>query len=89
MALAYLAFGYGLRMLSAATATTLTLFEPLVATLLAIVVVGERLSHAGWVGFGLVGAGLVIITTSGIRARAAPMGTKAPNTVRSSVRKRT
>jgi DME family drug/metabolite transporter len=63
MALAYLAFGYGLRTLSAATATTLTLFEPLVATVLAIVVVGERLSPTGWIGFILVGVGLVVVAT--------------------------
>ena len=66
MALAYLAFGYGLRMLSAATATTLTLCEPLVATLLAIVVVGERLSPTGWAGFALVASGLVIVATAGV-----------------------
>ncbi|GGE89657.1 DMT family transporter [Mycetocola zhadangensis] len=67
MALAYLAFGYGLRMLSPATATTLTLLEPLVATSLAIVIVGERLQPVGWVGFALVGAGLVVIATAGVR----------------------
>jgi DME family drug/metabolite transporter len=71
MALAYLAFGYGLRMLSAATVTTLTLFEPLVATVLAVIVVGERLSTTGWLGFGLVGVGLVIVSGSrvGFRTR--------------------
>lgn len=69
MALAYLAFGYGLRMLSAATVTTLTLSEPLVATTLALVVVGERLSPAGWVGFGLVASGLVILATAGVGPR--------------------
>jgi DME family drug/metabolite transporter len=66
MALAYLAFGYGLRMLSAATATTLTLLEPLVATVLAILVVGERLSPVGWCGFALVGVGLVLMATAGV-----------------------
>jgi DME family drug/metabolite transporter len=71
MALAYLAFGYGLRMLSAATVTTLTLFEPLVATVLAIIVVGERLSTTGWVGFGLVAVGLIIVTTTRVRFRSA------------------
>ena len=76
MALAYLAFGYGLRMLSAATVTTLTLSEPLVATTLALVVVGERLSPAGWVGFVLIAAGLVILATAhqvGPRSRVAPV----------------
>ncbi|MCP2032786.1 DME family drug/metabolite transporter [Okibacterium sp. HSC-33S16] len=67
MALAYLAFGYGLRMLSASTVTTLTLVEPLVATALAIVVVGERLNPVGWIGFGLVALGLVIVTSAGVR----------------------
>lgn len=79
MALAYLAFGYGLRMLSAATATTLTLFEPLVATALAIVIVGERLSALGWVGFALVGTGLVIIAAPRAGRRVRPPALAAPD----------
>ena len=42
-ALAYVLFARGLGRLSAATVTTLVLAEPLVATLLGVAVLGERL----------------------------------------------
>lgn len=59
-AAAYLLFGRGLTHLPAATITTLTLAEPLTATLLAVTVLGERPSMPAWLGAGLVAAGLVI-----------------------------
>ena len=62
MALAYLLFGYGLRGLSASTATTLALSEPVVATLLATVVLHERIPTLGWAGLLLIMLGLTLVT---------------------------
>ncbi|MGS0466031.1 EamA family transporter [Cobetia marina] len=42
MFLGYLAFGYGLKTIAASKATLLTLFEPLVAALPAVTIVGEH-----------------------------------------------
>lgn len=61
MAFAYLAFGYGLRRLRASTATTLALSEPVVATLLALAVLGERLGVVSWVGMVLIVTGIVLV----------------------------
>lgn len=61
MFLGYLGFGYGLARVPASTATTLTLSEPVVAALLAVVVVGERLPLLGWLGVALVVACLVCL----------------------------
>jgi DME family drug/metabolite transporter len=60
MAISYLLFGYGLRALSASMATTLALAEPVVATLLAVLVVGEQLTPLAWAGLLLVGLGISI-----------------------------
>lgn len=62
MFLGYLAFGHGLARVPASMATTLTLLEPVVAALLAVLVVGERLAPAGWAGVVLVIGCLAIIT---------------------------
>ena len=43
MFLGYVLFGYGLKTVPASKAITLTLFEPLVAAILAIVLVGEKI----------------------------------------------
>lgn len=61
MFLGYVLFGIGLGRVRASTATILTLFEPAVAAVLAVVVVGERLSLAGWLGLLLIGAGIVVL----------------------------
>ncbi|SFN06539.1 drug/metabolite transporter, DME family [Izhakiella capsodis] len=58
----YICYGYGLARVSASTATTLTLIEPVIAALLAVMLVGERLPLFGWVGVGLIVACLGIIT---------------------------
>lgn len=50
MFLGYLLFAFGLQTISTSRAVTLTLFEPFVATLLAIIVVGERLTGLGIIG---------------------------------------
>jgi DME family drug/metabolite transporter len=49
--------------------TTLTLAEPLTATLLALVVLGERPTPVAWSGAALIAAGLVVVT---VRARRLP-----------------
>lgn len=64
MALAYILFGIGLRTVRSSTATTITLLEPVVATVLAVLVVGERLTWSGWLGFGLVLVGLAVLVTA-------------------------
>lgn len=61
MFVAYLLFGRGLRTVSSSRATTVTLLEPFVATLLAVLVVGERLDPLGWLGLALVLAGVVSV----------------------------
>ena len=68
MAAAYLLFGYGLRRLSASTATTLTLAEPVVATVLATTVLGERLTALSWAGLALILAGVVLVPLTPSRA---------------------
>lgn len=60
MFLGYVAFAYGLRTVPASTATLLTLFEPVIAAILAVTLVGEYISLMGWVGMGLIGACLLI-----------------------------
>ena len=56
----YLLFGRGLRVLDAGPVTTLVLAEPVVATLLGVLVLGERLGAIGWFGCLLVLAGLAL-----------------------------
>jgi DME family drug/metabolite transporter len=72
MFLAYLLFGIGLRSVRSSAATTITLLEPVVATALAVLVVGERLTPLGWVGFGLVLVGLAVLVTARRSARSIP-----------------
>lgn len=69
MFIGYLLFGYGLARVGASTATTITLSEPAVAALLAVVVVGERLSPVGWVGLALIGVVLVLLTVAPVDGR--------------------
>jgi drug/metabolite transporter, DME family len=58
IALAYSLFAAGLRHVDAPTATTLTLAEPLTATVVAVAVLGERLGVVGLTGALLVTLGL-------------------------------
>jgi DME family drug/metabolite transporter len=64
MFIAYLLFGIGLRSIRSSTVTTITLLEPVVATMLAVLVVGERLAPAGWAGLGLVLTGLAVLVSA-------------------------
>ncbi|SDQ37578.1 drug/metabolite transporter, DME family [Curtobacterium sp. UNCCL20] len=58
-------YAVGLRSVSASVATLLSLFEPVVAAVLAVVVVGEHLGVVGWVGIGLVVVGLAVLAVPG------------------------
>jgi DME family drug/metabolite transporter len=60
MFVGYLLFGRGLATITASTATTVSLLEPAVAALIAVVLLGERLPPTGWIGLGLLFASLVI-----------------------------
>ncbi|MFK0121332.1 DMT family transporter [Streptomyces sp. NPDC090994] len=62
MFLGYVLFGWGLARVPASTATTLSLLEPAVAAVLAVLVVGERLPALGWTGIALVVACLAVLT---------------------------
>ncbi|MFZ4835102.1 DMT family transporter [Rouxiella sp. Mn2063] len=62
MFLGYVCFGYGLARVQASTATAITLFEPVIAAVLAVIIVGERLPVLGWTGIGFIIACLLFIT---------------------------
>jgi DME family drug/metabolite transporter len=64
MFLGYLLFGVGLARVRPSTATTLTLAEPAVAALLAVVVVQQRMSGVGWAGLAVIALALVVLTVS-------------------------
>lgn len=64
MALAYVLFGNGLSRVSASTATSLSLVEPVIAAVLSVLVVGEHLALTAWGGVVLVGAGVLILGLS-------------------------
>lgn len=72
MFLGYLLFGYGLTRVAPSAATTLTLAEPAIAALLAVVIVGERLPAIGWAGLAGIGASLLVLSLApATQARAA------------------
>lgn len=73
--IAYLLFGAGLRGLSPATVSTLTLAEPLAATVLGLVVLHEQLSAASVAGLIVIAAGLVLVAAP---ARPRSAGVSAP-----------
>ncbi len=62
MFLGYVLFGWGLAHVPASTATTLSLLEPVVAAVLAVLVVGEGLPLLGWAGVALVVGCLAVLT---------------------------
>ena len=67
----YLLFGWGLARVGASTATGISLLETVVAAVLAVAVVGERLPALGWLGAGGVLASLFILAP---RPRTSPGG---------------
>lgn len=64
MFLAYVLFGWGLRLIRSSTVTVITLLEPVVATLLAVAIVGERLDVLGWIGLAFILAGVSVVSTA-------------------------
>ena len=61
----YLLFGWGLARVGASTATGISLLETVVAAVLAVLVVGERLPVLGWLGAAVVLGSLFILTPRG------------------------
>lgn len=61
MALSYFFFARGLRLLPMSTAVTLTLAEPMTATILGLAVLGERLSGQSLAGVVLIFTGLLVL----------------------------
>ncbi len=64
LAVAYLLFTSGLRSTDSSTAATLSLAEPVTATVLGVVVLAERPSLGAWFGIGLIVLGLVLAARS-------------------------
>jgi len=62
MFLGYVLFGRGLAAVAASTATSLSLLEPAVAAVIAVLVLHERLPALGWAGMGVLLASLVVLT---------------------------
>lgn len=61
--LAYLLFGLGLPVLQPGVIATLTLLEPVGATLWGVLLLGESLALVGWIGCGLIVLALVLVGT--------------------------
>lgn len=71
-ALGYGLFYHGVKHATAAEASIASLTEPLTATLLAIVLYGERLGPTGWVGAALLIGVLVFLYRGGAQSHADP-----------------
>ncbi|WP_345064519.1 EamA family transporter [Leifsonia kafniensis] len=69
MFLGYLLFGYGLARIPASTATTITLSEPAIAAILAVAIVGERLSVMGWTGLCIISGALAVLAIAPTNTR--------------------
>jgi DME family drug/metabolite transporter len=74
---AYLLYGRGLRTVPAPVAVTLGLAEPLVAALLGLIVLGERLTLAAVAGLVLVGLALAVLAAPTRRRPRPPAGPPA------------
>lgn len=68
-ALGHTLFAFGLGRMKASTATLYTVLEPVVATILAVLIVGETFRPEGWLGFPLVIAGLILVNVRPPRRR--------------------
>ena len=62
VAIAYAFFIYGIARIGAATAVTVGLMEPLTASILGVVLLGEIVSTVGLIGSALILAGLVVVS---------------------------
>ena len=60
-AASYLLFNRGLALVPVGSAATLSLAEPATATVLGLVVLGERLAPAAWMGISAIAAGLLVL----------------------------
>ncbi len=67
-ALGYVIFLYGMKTTPATVASIATLVEPLTGTLLAMVLFGERLAPAGWMGALLLLGAMGLLYLNGRRA---------------------
>lgn len=65
VALAYALFGRGLMTVAASTAVTLSLAEPLTASLLGVFLIGEEITAWAALGMGLLLAGLAVLSFGG------------------------
>lgn len=72
---AYVFFGAGLAVLPAATVATLTLAEPVTATLLGVLVLDERLSARASLGVAILALGIVVLVAGSRAPRAARVPT--------------
>ncbi|MDQ1123159.1 DMT family transporter [Microbacterium trichothecenolyticum] len=72
---AYLLFGWGLARLSAVTVSTLTLAEPLAATLLGLLVLREQLTPVSALGLALIAVGLAVVSAPSRRRQEVPDAT--------------
>ncbi len=64
MFVAYLLVGAALRSLRSSTVTTIALLEPVVATVLAVAIVGERLEPLAWIGVLAILSGIIVLVTA-------------------------
>lgn len=74
---AYLLFGAGLKHLAPATVSTLTLAEPLTATLLGVLVLHEQLPPTAVAGLGVLASGIVLLAIASSRRMPRPGGPHA------------
>lgn len=71
MFLGYVLFGMGLARIDASTATTISLIEPVVAAMLAVMIIGERLPPLGWIGAALIVGCLYVLIRQPVRQQEA------------------
>ncbi|MEO9330077.1 DMT family transporter [Gordonia aurantiaca] len=67
--LGYVLFSRGLKLVDSSTATTSTLLEPAVATVLAVAVLAEPITAIGWIGIGVLAAALATLMAPTRRRR--------------------
>ena len=79
LVLAYLLFGFALTRVSAASATLVTLLEPVFSVVLAILVLGEMLTPAGWLGIALLLCAVGIASRRPAQGQSAQNGASASN----------
>jgi DME family drug/metabolite transporter len=73
MFVGYRLFGRDLSAIGASAATTLSLLEPAVAAVLAVLVLHERLSPLGWAGMAVMAAALLLVTVQPSHAPQLPL----------------